>query len=59
MTGKELVKKLEKNGWRLVRISGSHHLMQKEAKTVPIPVHGKKDLSNSLFNTILKQTGLK
>ncbi|MCK5198602.1 MAG: type II toxin-antitoxin system HicA family toxin [Spirochaetales bacterium] len=59
MTGKELVKLLKKNGWRVVRISGSHHLMQKDDKTVPIPLHGKKDLGKGLLNAILRQTGLK
>ncbi len=53
------MKMLKKNGWRVVRISGSHHLMQKDDKTVPIPMHGKKDLGKGLLNAILKQTGLK
>jgi predicted RNase H-like HicB family nuclease len=27
MSGKELVKKLEQDGWNLVRVNGSHHIM--------------------------------
>ena len=32
MTGKELVKLLKKNGWRLDRVNGSHHVMKKDGK---------------------------
>jgi predicted RNA binding protein YcfA (HicA-like mRNA interferase family) len=57
MTGSELVKLLKKNGWTLDRISGSHHIMVKEGKrSVPVPVHGKKDLPKGLVSAILKQT---
>ena len=50
---------LKKDGWKVVRISGSHHLMQKGNRTIPIPMHGKKDLGKGLLNTIFKQAGLK
>lgn len=44
MTGKEMVKKLMRDGWHLDRISGSHHIMVKDGVAVPVPVHGNKDL---------------
>lgn len=60
MTGVELIKMLKKNGWVLDRISGSHHIMIKEGKrSIPIPVHGKKDLPKGLLKKILKQAGIK
>jgi predicted RNA binding protein YcfA (HicA-like mRNA interferase family) len=60
MTGLELVKIVKKNGWVLDRISGSHHIMVKEGKrSIPIPVHGKKDLPKGLLNVILKQAEIK
>jgi len=60
MTGKQLKKLLEANGWRLDRISGSHHIMIREgSRSVPIPIHGTNDLSKGLLNAILKQTGIK
>jgi len=60
MTGKQLKKLLETNGWSLDRISGSHHIMIREGRrSVPIPMHGSAELPKGLLNAILKQTGLK
>ncbi len=59
MTGKELLNILKKNGWVLDRISGSHHIMIKDNyRSIPIPVHGKKDLPKGLVSAILKQAGI-
>lgn len=58
MKGKELVRLLEKNGWRLDRIKGSHHVMKKGDKTEIIPVHNT-DIPKGLVNAIMKRTGLK
>jgi predicted RNA binding protein YcfA (HicA-like mRNA interferase family) len=59
MTGDEIIKLLKKNGWKLNRISGSHHIMTKAGRrSVPVPVHGKKDLPKGLIAAILKQTGI-
>lgn len=30
MTSKELISLLEKNGWKVVRVKGSHHQLKKE-----------------------------
>lgn len=60
MTGKQLKKLLEANGWSLDRVSGSHHIMAREGRrSVPIPVHGSAELPMGLLNAILKQTGIK
>lgn len=58
MKDKDLLKLLKKNGWELVRINGSHHILQKDGKTTVVPVHGK-DVPTGLLNAILKETGLK
>lgn len=58
MTGKELIKKLKSDGWKIDRINGSHHIMIKGNKTEVIPVHNT-DLKVGLLNSILKRTGLK
>jgi predicted RNA binding protein YcfA (HicA-like mRNA interferase family) len=54
---KEIIKVLESRGWVLDRIRGSHHVYKnsKTGQCVPVPVHGKKDLSKGLFYNILKQ----
>lgn len=60
MTGKELVKLLKKSGWVLDRVAGSHYIMIKEGRrSVPVPVHGKKDLPKGLVRAIKKQVGIK
>ena len=59
MTGQELIRLLEKNGWVLDRIKGSHHIMIKDNKTLSVPVHGSKDLGKGLLSKLLKEGGLK
>lgn len=58
MKGKDLVKVLQQNGWRIDRINGSHHVMKKGNLTEIIPVHNT-DIPTGLLNKILKRTGLK
>ena len=59
MTGKGLIKILKAEGWILDRISGSHHIMIKEGeRSIPIPVHGKKDIHIGLLKKILKRAGI-
>ena len=58
MKDKDLLKLLKKNGWNVVRINGSHHVLQKDGKTTVIPLHGK-DVPIGLLNSILRETGLK
>lgn len=58
MRDKDLLKLLQKNGWVVKRIKGSHHVMQKDNKIQIIAVHNK-DVPTGLLNKILKETGLK
>ena len=58
MKGKDLVRLLQQDGWRIDRISGSHHVMKKDSQTEIIPVHNT-DIPTGLLNAILKRTGLK
>ena len=58
MKDKDLLKLLKKNGWQLARISGSHHVLQKEGKIISLPIHGR-DVPAGLLNQILKESGLK
>jgi predicted RNA binding protein YcfA (HicA-like mRNA interferase family) len=48
---KEIIKVIEENGWYLDRIRGSHHVYKNDElqKSVPIPIHGKKDLGKGYF----------
>ena len=58
MKDKDLLKLLKRNGWEVVRIYGSHHVLQKGEDTTVLPIHGK-DVPTGLLNKILKDTGLK
>lgn len=58
MRDKDLLKLMQKNGWKVVRVNGSHHILEKEGKIETIPIHGK-DVPNGLLNAILKRHGLK
>lgn len=58
MRDKDLLKLMQKNGWKVVRVNGSHHILEKDGKIDTIPIHGK-DVPNGLLNAILKRHGLK
>ena len=60
VTGKKLCKILQENGWKLNRISGSHHVFVKEGETarIIVPVHGNKEIKTGLLKAILKTAGL-
>ncbi|GMO59019.1 MAG: hypothetical protein Ta2G_18960 [Termitinemataceae bacterium] len=59
MSGKELVKKLMRDGWLLERVNGSHHIMRKDNRSIVVPVHANKDLKLGILNQLLKETGYK
>ena len=61
MTGKEMIKLLEKNGWQVVRIRGSHHMLRKvgEQEKITVPVHGNATLKPGTEHSILKAAKLK
>lgn len=55
-----MIKLLTKNGYKLIRITGSHHILYKEGeKELVVPVHGKKDLRKGLEIALLKDAGLR
>jgi predicted RNA binding protein YcfA (HicA-like mRNA interferase family) len=60
VTGKELARVLERHGWELKRIQGSHHVYGKSGSVVRIsvPVHGNKPLKIGLLKFLLKSAGL-
>ncbi len=60
MDSRAIIKKVQADGWFLVRVTGSHHHYKHPTKSglVTIP-HPKKDLATGTVNSILKQAGLK
>lgn len=60
VTGKELAKALERKGWSLSRIRGSHHVYMKadHRERIVIPIHGSKPLKIRLLKAQMKIAGL-
>jgi len=60
ISGKEFAKILEKNGWKLARIVGSHHIYIKEGikERISLPIHSNKDLRVGLIKYFMKIANL-
>ncbi len=59
-SGKDLAKAVERRGWTLLRVTGSHHIYGKQGSVVrlSIPIHANKPLKVGLLRHLLKQAGL-
>ena len=56
ISGKQLANLLEKNGWKLLRVQGSHHIYGKtgnEAR-ISVPIHKNQALKVGLMWHLLK-----
>jgi predicted RNA binding protein YcfA (HicA-like mRNA interferase family) len=60
VSGKEFVKILERHGWKLFRIQGSHHIYGRVGSNVrlSIPIHGNQALKLGLLRHLMKMAGL-
>jgi predicted RNA binding protein YcfA (HicA-like mRNA interferase family) len=60
MKVREILALLSRDGWRLVRIRGSHHHYRHPTKpgVVTVPGSGNDDLSRGTQRSIFKQAGL-
>jgi predicted RNA binding protein YcfA (HicA-like mRNA interferase family) len=56
VSGRELARLVERRGWQLLRINGSHHIYGKAGSIVrlSIPIHGNKSLKTGLLRHLLK-----
>jgi predicted RNA binding protein YcfA (HicA-like mRNA interferase family) len=56
VSGRELARLVERHGWRLLRITGSHHIYGRPGSIVrlSIPIHGNKALKTGLLRHLLK-----
>jgi predicted RNA binding protein YcfA (HicA-like mRNA interferase family) len=59
-SGKELAKVLERHGWKLLRVQGSHHICGKAESIVrlSVPIHVNKILKIGLLKHLLKTAAL-
>ena len=60
MSGRELARLLERRGWRLLRVAGSHHIYGKQGSIVrlSIPIHGNRPLKIGLLRHLAKLAGI-
>jgi predicted RNA binding protein YcfA (HicA-like mRNA interferase family) len=56
VSGRDFARIVERRGWTLLRIKGSHHIYGKAGSTVrlSIPVHGNKPLKRGLLWHLMK-----
>lgn len=56
ISGKDFIKLLEKLGFEVVRINGSHHRMKhKDGRLTTIPVHKNDAIPKGLLRKILRE----
>jgi predicted RNA binding protein YcfA (HicA-like mRNA interferase family) len=60
VSGKELAKILERHGWSLLRVLGSHHIYGRAGSDVrlSVPVHGNQALKMGLLRRLMKMANL-
>jgi predicted RNA binding protein YcfA (HicA-like mRNA interferase family) len=56
VSGREFARILERHGWRLARINGSHHIYVKEGQreTISLPIHVNETLRIGLARKLMK-----
>jgi predicted RNA binding protein YcfA (HicA-like mRNA interferase family) len=56
VSGKELARAIQRKGWTLSRIKGSHHIfvMQGRRERIVIPIHGNHPLKIGLLKSLMK-----
>lgn len=60
VSGKMLCKIVERHGWELKRITGSHHIYVKDdvEAILSIPVHSNRDLPRGTLRSLMKDADL-
>jgi predicted RNA binding protein YcfA (HicA-like mRNA interferase family) len=51
LSGRDFARIIERHGWTLLRVNGSHHIYGKQGSIVrlSVPVHGNKPLKTGLL----------
>jgi predicted RNA binding protein YcfA (HicA-like mRNA interferase family) len=60
ISGKEFCKVVERNGWVLARVTGSHHIYSHPEidRILSIPVHRNQDLKTGTLRALMKVSEL-
>jgi predicted RNA binding protein YcfA (HicA-like mRNA interferase family) len=56
ISGRDLARIIERRGWTLLRVNGSHHIYGKSGSVVrlSVPIHGNKPLKAGLLKHLIK-----
>ena len=56
LSGRDFARIIERRGWTLLRVNGSHHIYGKQGSIVrlSIPIHGNKPLKTGLLRHLTK-----
>ena len=56
LSGRDFARLVERRGWRLLRVSGSHHIYGKPGTVLrlSIPIHGNRPLKTGLLRYLAK-----
>jgi predicted RNA binding protein YcfA (HicA-like mRNA interferase family) len=56
LSGRDFARIIERRGWILLRVSGSHHIYWKDGSIVrlSVPIHGNKPLKIGLLRHLAK-----
>jgi predicted RNA binding protein YcfA (HicA-like mRNA interferase family) len=60
VSGRDFARIIERRGWTLLRVSGSHHIYGKSGSVVrlSVPIHGNKPLKTGLLRHLAKLADL-
>jgi predicted RNA binding protein YcfA (HicA-like mRNA interferase family) len=56
IAGREFARMIERRGWQLLRVSGSHYIYGKAGSVVrlSVPIHGNRPLKTGLLRHLAK-----
>jgi predicted RNA binding protein YcfA (HicA-like mRNA interferase family) len=56
VSGREFAQILQRHGWTLARVHGSHHIftMGGRRERIVIPIHGNQPLKTGLLRSVMK-----
>jgi predicted RNA binding protein YcfA (HicA-like mRNA interferase family) len=60
VSGKQVIAALEKEGWYVKRVRGSHHVLRHSSipDAIPVPVHGNREVKRGTLASILRAAGV-
>ena len=60
ISGKQFARILQRRGWHLLRVRGSHHLFKHPdvREHIALPIHGNEDMKIGALRTLMKIAGI-